>query len=180
MLPSDLSIAFFAGVLFILLPLALRDRLDHAQGIRQFRALHSLLTPAELTFYLALVRAAGENYLVLPKVSLASLIRPSRRLNEHARSVAETRLRHERVDFVLCRRDTLAIWCVIDLDSGAPRTSEDRYRAEVMAAAEISVLSFASQLSYDPDSLRQRIYGSLLRARPGQTQEYPLPLSSVI
>jgi len=174
-----MSIAFFAGVLFIVVPLALRDRLDHAQGIRQFRGLHSLLNPAELTFYLALVRAAGENYLVLPKVSLASLIRPSRRLDAHAQQVAESRLRHERVDFVLCRRDTLALWCVIDLDSGKPRSTEDRYRAEVLEAAEIPVIPFASQLSYDPDALRHRIYGSLVH-EPAKTQEYPLPLSSVV
>ena len=179
MLPTDISIAFFSGVLFILLPLALRDRLDHAQGIQQFRALHSLLNPAELTFYLALVRAAGESYLVLPKVSLASLIRPSRRLDEHAQQVAKSRLCHERADFVLCRRDTLALWCVIDLDSGETRSSEDRYRAEVLDAAEIPVISFASQLSYDPDGLRHRIYGSVTNERP-TTQEYPLPLSSVV
>lgn len=179
MLPSDMTIAFFAGVLFVLVPLALRDHLDHAQGIWQFRALHSLLTPAELTFYLALLRAAGENYLVLPKVCLASLIRPSRRLDEHARKVAESRLCHERVDFVLCRRDTLTIWCVIDLDSGKARTSEDRYRAEALAAADIPVISFASLLTYDPDGLRQRICGSL-KAHPEHINEYPLPLSSVV
>jgi len=174
-----MTIAFFTGVLFIVLPLALRDRLDQAQGIQQFRALHALLTPAELTFYLALVRAVGDNYLVLPKVSLASLIRPSRRLDEHAHQVAESRLRHERVDFVLCRRDTLAIWSVIDLDSGKPRNGEDRYRAEVLEAAEIRVIHFASQLSYDPDALRHRIYGAIKRETTIK-QEYPLPLSSVV
>ena len=178
-MPPDMTIAFFTGVLFIVLPLALRERLDHAQDVRQFRALHSLLTPIELTFYLALVRAAGDNYLVVPKVPLASLIRPSHRLAEHARHVAESRLRHERMDVALCRRNTLAIWCVIDLDSGKPRTGEERYRAEVLAAAEIPVVSFASLLSYDPDGLRHRIYDSVKRS-PRPTQEFPLPLSSVV
>lgn len=175
---TDATIAFFTGVLFILVPLALRERLDHANGRADYRALHSLLTPAELTFYLALARAVGDNYLVLPKISLASLTRPSRRLNDNARQMAKARLRHEQVDFVLCRRETLAVWCVIELDDGASHS----YRTHVLDAAEIPVVGFASRLAYDPPEIRARIHDALKSAwrREQMSQEHPLPLGSVV
>ena len=166
------------GLDLVIEPVERNDRIDHAKGIKQFRTMHSVLSPAELTFYLALSRAVGDNYIVLPKVCLADLIRPSRRLNTHAQEVADDRTRHERVECVIVRRDTLAIWCVIELDP-PPRSGEARYRAEVLAAAELPAIPFASRLSYDPDGIRQGIFDAL-RADTPITQEYPLPLSSVV
>lgn len=181
MFVTDVSIAFFTGVLFILVPLALRERFDYARpGDERYRALHSLLQPAELTFYLALCRALGDHYVVLPKIALAAFVRPSRGLPAGARKLAQSMLQQEHADFVVCRADTLALWCVIELDEELPAHA---WRAHALDSAQIPVVAFASRLSYDPAEVRQRIHDSLKNAwrrEQMELEEHPLPLSSVV
>lgn len=118
-----------------------------------------LFTPAQLAFLAVLRRAVGKNYLVYGRVRAADVIAPRRRLDRRTRRCAWERLAERRFDFLVCRADTSAIVCAVNLAPrsrlrrGIPRDALDR----ICAAAGLPLVRFRESDVYSAAEIAKRV-----------------------
>lgn len=109
----------------------------------------AVMSGPEASFFHRVHGALGQGYAVFPHVALTSLVRPKTR-NIKLRRQALAQVAQSRVDFVICRADTLTLVCVIELDDSSNDLATDRSRDALLASAGIVTLRFsASKLPSD-------------------------------
>ena len=75
-----------------------------------------LLRNAEKGLFEQLSNALSDSYLVFPKVAMSDVIEVDTEISGLSKSKAIQFLRDERFDFVLCHRETMAIYGVVELE----------------------------------------------------------------
>ena len=117
-------------------------------------------TNAERLFLGALMRALGQQYLILGKVRLADLVVIDRTLGLKSRLMAFEKIAAETVDFVLCDRRTakiLAVVQLIPLETTAPLSQKMRILDQTCQAASIPCVRFYQRQTYDVSDLRYAV-----------------------
>lgn len=113
------------------------------------------LSPAEASFFHVLRQAAGETYLVCPKVNLADLFFVARP-NENPG--ARNHIDRKHVDFVLCDPTTLRPVLAVELDDSSHRRKDRQERDDfvdrVFQAAGLRLVRVPAQASYEVAGLR--------------------------
>lgn len=132
-----------------------------------YRLREPFLSPAELTFYHALVAAAGDAAVVCAKVRVGDILMvKDRRANMgHA-----NRIERKHVDFLLCDPRTMTPLCVVELDDSshkrADRSERDTMLDEAYAVAGLNVLHITAKRSYHVVELATQLRPKLARATP--------------
>ena len=121
------------------------------------------LSPAEASFYRALVPAAGDRFTVFVKVNLADVLFVTRP-NENI--AARNRIDRKHVDFLFCDAQTLKPVLGIELDDSShgreDRQKRDAFVEAAFAAAGLPLLRVPVQRGYDPQELAERIADAIL------------------
>lgn len=119
-------VLLLVGVAFGLLLWRLLRRRSGSQ--LRYACRESVLTEPERAFLGALDRAVGSEYRVLAKVRVADVVRLAGSGGAKRRQAALDRITATHFDFLLCRADTLAPACVIELDDRSRQRSQRESR----------------------------------------------------
>lgn len=124
----------------------------------------SLLTFQERKLYLALLRAAGNDYQLMAKVRLADFIYLANlpKDNKHHRN----QILCKHVDFLLCQPGTLAPLLAIELDDSSHQhpdnAARDEFKNELFAAVGLPLWRIDLQPSYSTHYLRRELDNRLM------------------
>jgi Protein of unknown function (DUF2726) len=121
-----------------------------------YRRTSSLLSQGERAFWLPLLSAVQNRYLVFCKVRLGDIVHYPDRFGER-RWFKKISAYH--LDFVLCDPITTAPLMVIELDdrSHSSRRSRDEFKDQVLQGAGIPIYRVRAQQAYDPIELKETI-----------------------
>lgn len=148
-----------AVLLALMLLVWLRRQLSGVESL-PYRAVESLLTPAEGVFYRALLTAvSGAPLVVLAKVRLRDLVEIPRGVESPQRYHGKVMAKH--VDFVLCELQTLRPLLVIELDDSSHRRRDrmerDAFVNQVMATIGLPIWHVPCASRYSVADLRQGV-----------------------
>ncbi len=127
-----------------------------------------VLSNAERSFYEELCAAFDDEYAVLPKVEMSQILEPKSQLSRSAKSVISKALINEHFDFVLCSRQNMTVFGVIELEhsdsaSGAQKSRQQKTRNEYISKlcenAGVRVFFFDARQSYKSVDLSRLIIG---------------------
>lgn len=144
-----------------------------------YRRRDDFLSPAELSFYRILERAAASDFKTLAKVRIADLLFVPRQENFHA---YQNKINRKHADFVLCDPATMKPQLVIELDDAShqrpDRRERDRFVDDAFAAAGLPILHVKVQGSYSVANLAQKIelavsQNTIARSSPLSGQDGP-------
>jgi len=155
------AVAFVAGAIVLLLIV----RWLLAQRRLPYRAVDSLLTAAERSFFGVLVRAADDQTVVFAKVRLADLLWLPPGTKDRQAHLNKISSKH--VDFVLCSRDDLAPRLIVELDDSShsrpARRERDLFLEAALMAAGLPLLRVPARRAYSPHDLAETIRALLLK-----------------
>jgi hypothetical protein len=123
----------------------------------------NLLTPAERSFLVVLDEVVGTQYRIMGQVRLADVIKVRKGVDKKTWGTAFARIRSKHLDFVACDPNDLSIKFAVELDDSShkrpDRQKRDAFLDQAMEAAQIPLHRFAVKRSYDPQEVRQAIFG---------------------
>jgi hypothetical protein len=124
-----------------------------------------LFTPAELAFLRVLDLAAGEHYRVFGKVRVADVIAVFPVRDRGAWQRAFNKISAKHFDFVLCRRDTMAVVAAIELNDSShgrkKRQTRDAFLEEVCASVKLPLVQIRAAVDYPVESVRNQLADAL-------------------
>ncbi|MCQ4295752.1 DUF2726 domain-containing protein [Pseudomonas stutzeri] len=120
---SWLALTLVAFVCFVLVFFVKNRQLNHPALQYPYSLKAPLFSPAERELLEMLQRTAGEQYVILPKVSVAEVVEITAVPRRAYWYQAHNRIAAARFDFVLCAREDLTPVCVINLDD--PDTEQE-------------------------------------------------------
>jgi uncharacterized protein DUF2726 len=128
----------------------------------QYKLTQSLFTASEAAFYVALLLAAGQRYVVFAKVRLADLCQD---LDRWADTVAFNQVSSKHVDFVLCDATTFRPVLAVELDDRshlrATRRTRDALADRIFRTMGLGVYRQWVRRSYDPAAIARGIEEAL-------------------
>lgn len=166
----NINTVIIVGVLFALL-LGVAYLFRKAVSTRSQYAVQRrarVLSNSERTFYEELCSALGDEYVVLPKVEMSQVLEPKSQLSSSAKSLVSKALEHEHFDFVLCSRQTLTVFGVIELEhsdaaiglkQNGQQTTRNDHVSKLCENAGVRVFFFDARQSYKSVDLSRLIIG---------------------
>lgn len=125
-----------------------------------------LFSPAEKNFYQALNASVSSDYLILGKVRIADVLLPSKNLSKKRWNRHFWDISSKHFDFVLCDKESLEVVCVIELNDKShqkrSRAERDRLVDEVCTSANLPLVWFKAQRSYDQEAIQKTIATSFI------------------
>lgn len=142
--------------------LSLRSSLRRQFGL-PYVVDETLFTPAQRAFKAALERAVGKDYVVYGRVRVADVVGLRPRLSRRDRERALDRLGERLFDFLVCRRDTMAIHCAVNL---APRSRLRRQPGRdvlnrICAAAGLPFVRFRETDVYSVVEIEEAVFAAV-------------------
>jgi Protein of unknown function (DUF2726) len=127
----------------------------------------SLLSPAELAFYMELKAAVGDRFVILLKVGVRDLCEITHR---EVNQAAFNRVAAKHVDFVLCDQVTLQPVVAIELDDSThlhrDRAERDVFINELFRVIGVALIRHRVQRAYDPAAIERWVDSALASLRP--------------
>lgn len=122
----------------------------------------NLMSIAELSFYHALNRAIGDEYLIFAKVRIADVLKPKKNLYHRSEwQKAFNRISSKHFDFVLCDPKTLSICKVVELNDSShqkpDRIKRDAFVFSACQSANLPLIFFDAKRTYKLDELKQDV-----------------------
>jgi len=161
--------SFMAGLLFFRLRLP-------SEG-HPYQPAPSVLTSEEHHFLEVLQEALRPEYIVYPKLRLASIMRPARGIFYRLRDNIFSNLGVDHVDFAICDPHELRVAGVIELDhDGAPHRFtwegvRQHFYESALETAQIPLMRFDARSQYVQSTLRQQVLATLVpEAEPSPSQ----------
>ncbi len=160
------SVLIFFGVILLLIVLKLLFSKNNAVGQPYKYVLNkTLFTPAERSFLGVLDLAVADQYRIFGKVRVADILLPGKGLNKSNWQIAFNKVSAKHFDFVLCNKQTLEVIAVIELDDKSHQKAKTQHRdsllASVCATADLPLVRFATQSSYQVAEIQQKIQAEL-------------------
>jgi len=112
----------------------------------------SVYSEAQVAFYKALQAALAGEFTLLTNIDAVDVLAVVANNNPLATQVAVNKVTTKRFDFVVCDKTQLTALCVIDLNSAI-----DAQLKAACESAQLVLVSFNSQASYDAQLLRTKI-----------------------
>jgi very-short-patch-repair endonuclease len=135
---------------------------SHDPEFYPYKLTPSLLTASEAAFYVALLLAAGQRYVVFAKVRLADLCRD---LDRWADTRAFNQVSSKHVDFVLCDAATFRPVLAVELDDRshlrANRHDRDALVDRIFRTMGLGVYRQWVRRTYDPAAIARGIEEAL-------------------
>lgn len=156
------------ALLIILIAYLTRQRIDPYP----YTPADALFTPAERAFLSVLDRAVGAEHRVFGKVRIADLARPQKGMDysNHLRALNRVAAKH--LDYVVCRTDTLAAVCAVELNDRShqnpKRQARDVFVQGVCHRIGLPLLQIPAQRQYNLADIRAQFFEAITptRARP--------------
>lgn len=124
-----------------------------------------LLTPAERSFLGVLEKVVDNRCRIYAQVRLADIVSIRAGTDKRQRQFALNRITSKHVDFVVCDRNTLDIWCAIELDDSThgreDRKTRDLFVDEVFKAAKLPLVRIVTRAAYQPDEVRNALKSAI-------------------
>lgn len=124
-----------------------------------------LLTPAERSFLGVLEKIVDNRCRIYAQVRLADIVSIRAGTDKRQRQFALNRITSKHVDFVVCDRNTLDIWCAIELDDSThareDRKTRDKFVDEVFQAAKLPLVRIVTRAAYQPDEVRNALKSAI-------------------
>lgn len=121
----------------------------------------ALLTKAEKLFYEALVTALPPGCVIAIKVRFGDIVNVRKGLDKKGALIARSKIQQKHIDFVLCRRETMAVVCCIELNDSSheadDRVKRDLFVREACKAAGIPLLEVKAAASYSVNDLKTKL-----------------------
>lgn len=121
----------------------------------------NFLTPAERSFFGVLSQAVGEDFQIFSKVRIADIIMPENGTHRSAWQKAFNRIAAKHADFVLCRKDTLQVECVIELNDKShnekSRADRDAIVESVCSSAKVPFLTIPAKANYNLEEVKKAV-----------------------
>jgi very-short-patch-repair endonuclease len=119
-----------------------------------------LMSKGELNFFNQFQeRIADKDYVLLAKVRIADLIGVSRKINDWKGYFWKISQKH--VDFVLCKKDSLEVVAIIDLDDSShereDRQERDELVNDVLKRCGYKIIRRKYKDTYDFDAIAEQI-----------------------
>jgi len=127
-----------------------------------------VLSNAERSFYEELCSSLDDEYAVLVKVEMSQIIEPKPQLSNSVKSVISKSLENEHFDFVLCSRQNMSVFGVIELEhsdvaSASKKANRQTTRNELISKlcenAGVRVFFFDARQNYKSVDLSRLIIG---------------------
>jgi very-short-patch-repair endonuclease len=115
-----------------------------------------LMSDSEIRFFRVLQMAAP-NELVFPQVGMAAIVRPKYLEGDYRFIAAFRKMSQKRIDFVVCKRDSLEVRCLVELDDSSHDALRDQLRDAITAKAGYRTVRVRAARRYDIDGLRRRV-----------------------
>lgn len=132
-----------------------------------YRIRDDFLSPAERSFFAALVTAVGERAIVCPKVSLGDVLFATDR--KQYRRFAN-RINQQHVDFLLCSQENAKPLVAVELDDSSHERESakqrDRFKDAACRAAGLPLVRIPARRTYDPQELMDVLLPYLQSASP--------------
>ena len=136
-----------SGCLFVLLHMLGLMPKPQSQEL-PYRVRDDFLSPAERTFYAALVTALADQAVVCPKVRIGDVLFAPGTAWKHT-----NRINQKHVDFLVCSRDTMRPLFAVELDDSSHQREAARERDEfkdaAFKAARLPLVRFQAKRTYD-------------------------------
>jgi hypothetical protein len=146
-------------VILIILSKFSRKRIEHKES--NYIQREVLFTAAERSFYGVLDQSVSKDYKIFGKVRVADVLKPNSNMNRSDWQVAFNKISAKHFDYVLCEKDTLKVFGVIELDDkshDSKRAKErDHFLEKACESASLKLIRFKAQQSYQIDSVRTKI-----------------------
>ncbi|MBY7921526.1 DUF2726 domain-containing protein [Vibrio fluvialis] len=128
----------------------------------EYDAHKNLMSIAELSFYHALNKAVGDEYLIFAKVRIADVLKPKKNLYHRSEwQKAFNRISSKHFDFVLCDPKTMAICKVIELNDSShqkpDRVRRDSFVQVACATADLPLIMIDARRSYQLSELKSQV-----------------------
>lgn len=134
-------------------------------GAEAYERQPSLFTPAERSFLGVLEQAVDPEHRVLGKVRLADVIRPKTGTTGGVRQSAQNRIDRKHLDFLVCRKDDLAVACAVELDDAShgarKRKERDAFVEQALASAGVPLVRFPARRAYVIGDLRMALANAI-------------------
>lgn len=121
----------------------------------------ALLTKAEKIFYEALVIALPPGCVIAIKVRFGDIVNVKKGLDKKGALIARSKIQQKHIDFVLCRRESMAVVCCIELNDSShaadDRVKRDQFVREACKAAGIPLLEVKAAGSYSVSDLKIKL-----------------------
>lgn len=120
-----------------------------------------LFSPAERSFLGVLDSAVSDDYRVFGKVRVADVISPQKGMSRKNWQIAFNKISAKHFDYVLCRKDTLDVVAVIELDDKSHKKDSSQARDKLLASAcdsaSLKLVRFPAKASYSMQEVRDTI-----------------------
>lgn len=133
-----------------------------------YRKANSVLTHAELNFYLVLRQIINpQKIIICPKVTLYDILKVKPR-EYRVRRFYSNKIKSKHIDFMLCDAETLKPLAAIELDDNShnrpSRRERDKFLNAAFQAVGLPIIHIRVQYSYNPDEIRKAIQQEIKRA----------------
>lgn len=119
----------------------------------------SVLTPAESTFYHALIAAVGDNGVVFTNIVMSKVISPYKISKKKDLFIAANKIAKNYFQFVVCDPRTFEPRAIIELDNGKTlnkgKAERERLLIQVCKSANIPLIGATVKYSYQVGRLRR-------------------------
>lgn len=140
----------------------------------QYKRTDALFTPAERAFYAALTRAIDPaHYVIFGKVRVADMITVKREGKSKKDFQAFAKISQKHIDFVICNRVDLTVFCAIELNDAthqrSDRSARDQFLTKVFAQVKLPLVWITAKASYQPEKIwEEALAATRAAAQPWQ------------
>lgn len=130
-----------------------------------YRQRGALFTKAERSFLGVLEQSISDQYRVLGKVRVADILTPEKGMGRKNWQIAFNKISSKHFDYVLCKKDTLDIAAVIELDDKSHTTKKaiarDALLENACESANLKLIRFPAKATYQVQAVRKSLERAL-------------------
>jgi hypothetical protein len=141
-----------------------------------FEKKHFFFTAKQRAFYKALQEAAGDKYIVFPRIPMTEVVRTSRGLSKRKRAVYMKQLQGVQIPFVLCEASNLVIIAGVMLDEQLQQSEqsliENHFVTQAFKVIDLPLLSFSVAKTYDVKRMAKRLSQQIKEPQAEPVQDF--------
>lgn len=131
----------------------------------KYRINGPLFSPAERSFYGVIESAVSDDYRVLGKVRIADILTPAKGMGRKHWQIAFNKISAKHFDYVLCRKDTLDVVAVVELDDKSHKKASSKKRDHLIQkaceSATLTLVRFPAKANYSVSEVKEVIENSI-------------------
>lgn len=119
----------------------------------------NFLSPAERSFFGCLMNIIGNKYYIFPKVRVADVLKVKKDIDKRNWQSAFNRISKKHFDFIVCDKNTINIYCAIELDDSTHKKGinkeRDAFKEKICYESELKLVRFNVKKSYSSEEIKE-------------------------